>query len=236
MIARGDMGVEIPLEQVPVVQKLFIRRCNEVGKPVIIATQMLETMQVNPRPTRAEVSDVANGVYDKTSCIMLSGECAVGKHPIICVQTMDKIAKNIEGAIHYWKRFNSTVHLNRTEDPARNVANTTAKTAEYVRPDAIVAYAHTARTVKMLAGTGVPCPIFAIADMKSSYYQLAAAWNITPILVEGEDSVENTVSKGIEILKQKGMLETGDTVVLTGGGKTLYNNKESQIVGATMKI
>ena len=105
MVARGDMGVEIPMEQVPVVQKHFIKRCNAVGKPVVTATQMLESMTSNPRPTRAEVSDVANAIYDRTSCIMLSGECAMGKYPVECVETMVKIANSIENSVNYWKRF-----------------------------------------------------------------------------------------------------------------------------------
>lgn len=235
MVARGDMGVEIPMEQVPVVQKHFIKRCNEVGKPVITATQMLESMQANPRPTRAEVSDVANAVYDRTSCIMLSGECAAGKYPVVCVETMDKIAKNIEGTIHYWKRFNEK-GICKSDCFAKNIACTTGETAEHIEADAIVAYTHSGNTARTLAGMGVECPILAITDCPRTYYQLSVAWNVTPILVEGESSVENTISKGIEVLKERGILETGDTVALAGGAKALYNDKESQIVSAVMKI
>ena len=235
MVARGDMGVEIPMEQVPVVQKHFIKRCNEVGKPVITATQMLESMQSNPRPTRAEVSDVANAVYDRTSCIMLSGECAMGKYPVVCVETMVKIARNIESTIHYWKRFNEK-NLQKSESFARNIAITTGETAEHMEADAIVAYTHSGNTARTLAGIGVQCPIFAITDSHRTYQQLSAAWNVTPILVEGESVIENTISKGIEILKTRGILESGDTVALAGGAKALYNDKESQIVSAVMKI
>ena len=235
MIARGDMGVEIPMEQVPVVQKHFIKRCNEVGKPVITATQMLESMQSNPRPTRAEVSDVANAVYDRTSCIMLSGECAMGKYPVVCVETMVKISKNIESTIHYWKRFNEK-NLVKSDCFAKNIAITTGETAEHIEADAIVAYTHSGNTARTLAGIGVQCPIFAITDCYRTYQQLSAAWNVTPILVEGESSIENTISKGIEILKERGILEAGDKVALAGGAKALYNDKESEIVSAVMKI
>ena len=235
MVARGDMGVEIPMEQVPVVQKHFIKRCNEVGKPVITATQMLESMQSSPRPTRAEVSDVANAVYDRTSCIMLSGECAMGKYPVVCVETMVKISKNIESTIHYWKRFNEKNHK-KSECFAKNIAITTGETAENIDADAIVAYTHSGNTARTLAGIGVQCPILAVTDSHRTYEQLAAAWNVTPILVEGEETVENTISKGIEILKESGILEAGDTIALAGGAKALYNEKESQIVSAVMKI
>ena len=235
MVARGDMGVEIPMEQVPVVQKHFIKRCNEVGKPVITATQMLESMQSNPRPTRAEVSDVANAVYDRTSCIMLSGECAMGKYPVVCVETMVKISTNIENTIHYWKRFNEK-SLKKSECFAKNIAITTGETAENIGADAIVAYTHSGKTARTLAGIGVECPILAITDSEKTYQQLSAVWNVTPILVEGENSIENTISKGIEVLKEREILETGDTVALAGGAKALYNDKESQIVSAVMKI
>ena len=111
MVARGDMAVEVPFEEVPVVQKRFIKRCNEEGKLVITATQMLESMTYNPLPTRAEASDVANAIYDRTSAIMLSGECAQGDYPVECVKTMVKIANRVEPTINYWKRFDENENV-----------------------------------------------------------------------------------------------------------------------------
>ena len=159
MVARGDMGVEIPMEQVPVVQKHFIKRCNAVGKPVITATQMLESMISNPRPTRAEVSDVANAVYDRTSCIMLSGECAMGKYPVECVEAMVKISKTIEHSVNYWKRFNRKNIDIDPEDLEKNIAYTTCISAEKLNADAIVAYTHKGDSVRNIAGFGPECPI-----------------------------------------------------------------------------
>ena len=235
MVARGDLGVEIPMEQVPVAQKHFIKKCNEAGKVVITATQMLDSMESKPRPTRAEVSDVANAVYDRTSCIMLSGECAMGKYPVVCVETMVKISKNVESVIHYWKRFEEK-NSAKSESSARNLAITVGQTAEHVNANAIVAYTNSGNTARLLSGIGVQCPILAVTDNFKTYQQLSAAWNVTPIFVEGETSIENTISKGIDILKEKEILEVGDTVVLAGGAKALYNNKESEIVSAIMKI
>ena len=150
MVARGDMGVEIPFYQVPIVQKHIIKRCNEVGKPVITATQMLESMTSNPRPTRAEVSDVANAVYDLTGCIMLSGECAMGKYPVECVTDMDKISKAIEGDLHYWKRFDARGNTFDKDDLKGNIAYTSCVTAKEVNADAIVAYTHSGQLAQSL--------------------------------------------------------------------------------------
>ena len=153
MVARGDMGVEIPMEQVPIVQKHFIKRCNKAGKPVITATQMLESMTSSPRPTRAEVSDVANAVYDMTSCIMLSGECAMGKYPVECVEAMVKISKSIEGTVKYWKRFNKKDFKNiDPEDIEKNIAYTACVTAQQVEANAIVAYTHKGDSVRLISG------------------------------------------------------------------------------------
>ena len=236
MVARGDMGVEIPMEQVPVVQKHFIKRCNQVGKPVVTATQMLESMTTNPRPTRAEVSDVANAVYDVTSCIMLSGECAMGKYPVECVETMVKISKTVENSIKYWKRYNKKNIELDPEDLELNIAYTTCMSAEKLNADAIVAYTHKGDSVRKIAGFGPACPILAITDSEQTYYQLAITWNTTPILVKGEKTIEDTIQKGIEILENEGILEKGDKVVLAGGPKILPNATENKVTGGVARV
>lgn len=235
MVARGDMAVEVPFEQVPVIQKRFIKRCNEVGKPVITATQMLESMSTNPRATRAEVSDVANAVYDRTGAIMLSGESAMGKHPDLCVKTMDKISNAVESDINYWKRFeNKTLNMAR-EDIKKHVAYIATATAKNLNADAIVVYTNTGDSARNLAGMGPECPILAITDNKNTYYQLGLSWNVFPILVEGKATIDETIETGIEKLKEN-ILEKGDIVVISGGAKILNNSSENQVIDGVLKI
>lgn len=235
MVARGDMAVEVPFEQVPVIQKRFIKRCNEVGKPVITATQMLESMSTNPRATRAEVSDVANAVYDRTGAIMLSGESAMGKHPDLCVKTMDKISNAVESDINYWKRFeNKTLNMAR-EDIKKHVAYIATATAKNLNADAIVVYTNTGDSARNLAGMGPECPILAITDNKNTYYQLGLSWNVFPILVEGKATIDETIETGIERLKEN-ILEKEDIVVISGGAKILNNSSENQVIDGVLKI
>jgi len=238
MVARGDMGVEIPMEQVPVVQKHMIKRCNAVGKPVITATQMLESMISNPRPTRAEVSDVANAVYDRTSCIMLSGECAMGKYPVECVETMVKISNSIESSVNYWKRFTKReLYCGKSEDILENIAYTSCAMAEHMNADAIVAYTHTGKSIARLAGMGPGCPIIAVTDDEKTFNKLSVVWNVLPVLVEGETAPDAIIEKGIEKLKADGTLETGDVVVLSGGAQTVVCKKCTQkVIGGVLKI
>ena len=238
MVARGDMGVEIPMEQVPVVQKHMIKRCNAVGKPVITATQMLETMISNPRPTRAEVSDVANAVYDRTSCIMLSGECAMGKYPVECVQTMVKISNTIEGSVNYWKRFiQKGSEVEKSVDMVKNIAYATCAMAEHIDADVIVAYTHTGNSARKLAGMGPGCPVIAITDDEKTFNKLSVVWNVLPILVEGENTQDTAIEKGIEMLKADGILEAGDVVVLSGGTKDCINQQhERKAIGGVLTI
>ena len=236
MVARGDMGVEIPLEQVPLVQKYFIKECNKAGKPVVTATQMLESMTSNPRPTRAEVSDVANAIYDRTSCIMLSGESAMGKHPVTCVETMVKIANAVENDIHYWKRFDKKEFSIDPDDIEKQVAYASCLAAENTEADAIVAYTNTGDTARKISGIGPKCPVFAVTDSVKTYHQLSIVWNVFPVLVEGEENIEKTIEKGIEILQEKGMLEKGEKVVIAGGNKILPHAEKSKVIGGILKI
>ena len=238
MVARGDMGVEIPMEQVPVVQKMMIKRCNAVGKPVITATQMLESMISSPRPTRAEVSDVANAVYDRTSCIMLSGECAMGKYPVECVEAMVKISNSIESSVNYWKRFiKKGSYAEKSEDIDKNIAYTSCAMAEHIDADVIIAYTHTGNSAKKLAGMGPGCPVIAVTDDEKTFHQLSVVWNVLPILVEGEATPEASIEKAIEMLKAEGTLEKDDVVVISGGAQKFIDKKcEEKIINRIVRI
>ena len=236
MVARGDMGVEVPMEMVPVYQKRMIKKCNRVGKPVVTATQMLETMTQNPRPTRAEVSDVANAVYDVTSDIMLSGECAMGKYPVECVETMCKISKAVESSIKYWKRFYKRSFDHNKKDVEHALAYTTCITAEQIQADAIVAYTHKGDSIIKLAALAPLCPIFAITDSKETFNQLSLIFNTIPVLCEGEASIDDTINAGIEKLKSEGILEAGDMIVLSGGASALPKQNKGKVIGGCIKI
>jgi len=235
MIARGDMATETDFTEPPVMQKRFIKLSNRANKPAITATQMLETMTYNPLPTRAEASDVANAIYDRTSAVMLSGECAMGKYPVECVQTMVKIANRVEKDIDYWKRFKAKEDINMDTLESK-IAYSTAVMAMNLNADAICCYTNTGDSARRFAGLGVGCPILAITDNRRTFNQLAIAWNVTPIYVEKKDTIDDVVAEGIEKLKQKGILEKGDTIVVSGGAKWLAAAEDSKIIGGIARI
>lgn len=235
MIARGDMATETDFTEPPVMQKRFIKLSNKANKPAITATQMLETMTYNPLPTRAEASDVANAIYDRTSAVMLSGECAMGKYPVECVQTMVKIANRVEGDIDYWKKFRENENIDMTTIESK-IAYSTSVMAMNLKADAIVCYTNSGDSARKFAGLGVGCPILAITDNKRTYHQLAIVWNVTPIYVEKKEVIDEIVAEGIEKLKQKGILEKGDTIVVSGGAKWLQSAEDSKIIGGIATI
>ena len=235
MIARGDMATETDFTEPPVVQKRIIRTSNKIFKPAITATQMLESMTHQPLPTRAEASDVANAIYDRTSAVMLSGECAQGDYPVECVKTMVKIANRVEPEIHYWKRFENNESLDLSDEESK-IAYSSCVTAKNFNADAIVVYTHTGDSARRLAGLGAGCPILAVTDSRRTFHQLALAWNVTPVFVEGEETIEETVEKGIQKLKEKEILEKGDVVVLLGGAQTFSKGLEKKVLGGIIRV
>ncbi len=239
MVARGDLGVEIPMEEVPIRQKEFIKKCNKAGKPVVIATQMLESMIHNPRPTRAEVSDVANAVYDMASCIMLSGESAMGEYPIECVKTMVRICEAIEGSIRYWNRFKKMERDCTVEDYECNLNYSTCSTAMDLNAKAIFAYTDTGRTAKMIAGFMPECPIYVITANKEIEKQLSLVWNVYTILVEQKESIDEMIDDGIQKAKEEGYITEGDIVVIAGGASILAGHKHAKLnktIGGVLKV
>ncbi len=211
MIARGDMATETDYTEPPIMQKRFIKMSNKRGKPAITATQMLESMTYNPLPTRAEASDVANAIYDRTSAIMLSGECAQGKYPVECVQTMVKIANRTESDIDYWKRFKENDNIDLS-DVKSKIAYSTCVTAMTMEADAIVCYTNSGDMARKLSGFGPACPIIAITDNRRTFNQLAIAWGVEPIYVEAPQ--DKILEAGIEKAKQKGILNSGDKLAM----------------------
>jgi len=241
MVARGDLGVEIPVYEVPILQKKFIQKCNLAGKPVITATQMLESMVVNARPTRAEVSDIANAVLDMTSAIMLSAESASGAHPVECVRTMSKIAEETENSVDYWSMFSSRRGTISKDDFNSNLARSICLTAMSCDAKAIFAYTDFGNSARRLAGFLPSCPVYAILDNPKSFRQLGLSWNIYPKLYNKQGSIEALVSHSIKDLKAKGELNLGDVIVISGGGKILKEDKVDEFqfnktLGGIMKI
>lgn len=216
MVARGDMGVELPEEEVPILQKVIINKVYCAGKHVITATQMLESMMNNPHPTRAEVTDIANAIYDGTSAIMLSGETAAGKFPVESVKTMVKIAERIESDINYKKRF---FHLDRQENPdiTDAVCHATCTTAYDLRASAIVAVTKSGRAARMISRYRPECPVIAGTTSKKVWRQLTLSWGVKPVLLEEKEDVLELFSHAVERGKEAGLLESEDLVVITSG-------------------
>lgn len=234
MVARGDLGVEIPFYEVPIMQKRFIQKCNNAGKLVITATQMLDSMTENPNPTRAEVSDVANAIFDVTGAIMLSGESAMGKYPVKCVETMNHIAVAVEDYIKYWKRFTRREHDLTDLDYEFNLNHSVTTTAMEMKAKAIFAYTETGNTPRMLASFLPACPIYALTSNEKTYRQLALAWNTTPILIKDKTKPNDIIAEGLEEAKKRGYVQEGDVVVLAGGASILSNNNHNEAMNRTI--
>ncbi len=216
MVARGDMGVEIPMEEVPVVQKRMIKKAEALGKHVITATQMLESMIKNPRPTRAEATDIANAIYDGTTAIMLSGESAAGLYPVEAVKTMAKIAERTEQDIDYEGRMKRRKEIDNF-DITTAISHATCTTATDLKASAIITVTISGFTAGMIARYKPGCPIIACSVSPRVCRQLNLSWGVTPVWIARESTADDLFEEAVHAAEEAGYIKKGDKVVLTAG-------------------
>ena len=218
MVARGDLGVEVPAEDVPLIQKEIIRKCNKAGKPVIVATQMLDSMERNPRPTRAEVSDVGNAILDGTDAIMLSGETASGDYPVEAVATMNRIACRIESALEYKDLFieRGFEHL---QSRTRAVAHATVQMAYELDAPAIITPTESGYTTKVVSKYRPKAAIVAYTPSEKVVRQLNLRWGVYPILGSEWNDVDEMLSNATSAAVKNEYVKRGDTTIVTSGIK-----------------
>lgn len=216
MVARGDMGVEIPMEEVPIVQKQMIKKAEALGKHVITATQMLESMIKNPRPTRAETTDIANAIYDGTTAIMLSGESAAGLYPVEAVRTMARIAERTEQDIDYDGRLKKRKDVDNI-DTTTAISHATCTTAMDLQAAAIITVTISGFTAGMIARYKPSCPIIACSVSPRTCRQLNLAWGVTPVWIARESTAEDLFDEAVRVAEAEGYIQKGDKVVLTAG-------------------
>lgn len=216
MVARGDLGVEVPPQEIPLVQKMLIKKCYLAGKPVITATQMLDSMIRNPRPTRAEVTDVANAIIDGTSAIMLSGETAAGKYPEEAVKMMTSIARRVEESLDYDLMLNESVSL--LENTTTNsISKSACVVARDLEAAAIVAATTSGATARALSKYRPKTKILAVTPSEKTVRKMALSWGVEPLLIPDFTSTDDLVNESLDLLVQAGMLEEGDLTVVTAG-------------------
>lgn len=216
MVARGDLGVEIPAEEVPLVQKRMIEKCNRAGKPVITATQMLDSMQRNPRPTRAEASDVANAIFDGTDAIMLSGETAAGKYPEESVLTMARIAEKAESALPY-REIYMKQRLAQQTTITEAISQAVASSALELDAKAIISSTESGYTARMVSKYRPKAPIIAVTPVEQVMNRLALTWGVIPVKAEHASSTDEMFDHAIEGGRRSGIVQEGDLVVITAG-------------------
>lgn len=221
MVARGDLGVEVPAHKVPHIQKQIIRKCNDAHRPVITATQMLDSMIRNPRPTRAEVADVANAIYDGTDCVMLSGETASGDYPVESVKTMASIAEESEANLFIdAKRDRSHIETNGTVGAglvSLAVATAAVQTAELIDATCIVAPTLTGRTPRLISSFRSPVRIFSVTPLAGVVRKMQLCWGVVPLLGDAQGDIRRVMEKARDTLREHGFLKLGDIAVFTSG-------------------
>lgn len=216
MVARGDLGVEMSPEQVPLIQKQLIRDCTEAGKPVITATQMLESMIHNPTPTRAEASDVANAIYDGTDAVMLSAETAVGSYPVDAVRIMDRIARSVEANGHYQQAMRDH-HPKPSDTTADAVSLGAVEMAFNLQADLIVTFTASGTTALRVSRYRPSAPVLAITPSTRAYRQMSVSWGLVPYLSTEIDSTDRMVTESLEAIRNTGLGEEGGRFVITAG-------------------
>lgn len=217
MVARGDLGVEIEAEKIPILQKQIIKKCNIAGKPVITATQMLDSMIRNPRPTRAEVTDVANAILDGTDAVMLSGETASGKYPIEAVKTMYNIAINTETSSQYLETLKSKRTLDNKISTTNAISKATCTTAEDLKASAIITATSSGYTAKAVSKFRPQSPIIAATTSERVMRKLALVWGVYPVLSKKSQNTDEVIDMSIHSAMLKGYVKEGDLIVITAG-------------------
>ncbi len=216
MVARGDLGVEIPLEEVPVIQKELIKKAYNEGKQVITATQMLDSMMHNPRPTRAEATDVANAIYDGTSAIMLSGETAAGQYPVEAVKTMARIACRTERDIDYKKRFRIRREIDLCS-VTNAISHATCAAAHDLSAASIITVTKSGVTARMISKFRPACPIIGCSTSEKVVRQMNLSWGVSPLLMEEKDNTDDLFAHAVDVAQAAGFIRDGDLAVITAG-------------------
>ena len=235
MVARGDMGVEIEYEKLPGLQKKFIRKCYSAGKMVITATQMLESMIHNTTPTRAEITDIANAVFDGTSAIMLSGETAMGDHPDLVVKTMAKIALQAERDAFDMDIYRDSQYENDAEDTTNAICDAACTTAKDVNAAAIIAITKSGYTARRVSKFRPIQPIIAPTPDMKTYHQLSLSWGVYPVTAIYQNDTNFLFTHAIACAKMNGMVKEKDRVVITGGTEGYTDVLKVAVVPAALK-
>ena len=240
MVARGDLGVEIPVERIPIEQKKMIRKCNKAGKFVITATQMLDSMINNPRPTRAEVTDISNAIIDGSSCVMLSGETAAGKHPVESVRYMNSICLETEKHLdltnlQFSLKDFKNIDLKNKISYKKVIDYSACVTANLLKASAIICVTEDGLSPNILSCFRPKAPIFAITKSELVARQLSVIWNVQPVFVDCCTGIRDLIQKGIEQFKAMKLLIPGDTVIMLGNDEE-KNEKHASMVSSIVKV
>lgn len=216
MVARGDLGVEMPAERVPLIQKMIIEKANKAEKQVFTATQMLESMVTNVRPTRAEASDVANAILDGTDVVMLSQETAIGQHPVKAVRTMSSIAKYTESDDEIYS-YTEHIRPERLTNFTHGIVHSARAASLQMKAKAIMVFTQSGTTAQLASCQRPPCPIYAFTPTETTYRQLALVWGVYPLLFEPLPDTDSMIRRGIEMLIEQGTVQKGDVIIIVSG-------------------